>query len=225
MTNMAERKRINRGKKEGRKRPGNFRGDEVKRGNYSRERGVRSYPIDEDVLSRKGWGNTGVVGESASMFDLKTSTYVITRGGKERAISVRSGYGFFIPSFKKATSIQQINTVVEAGLPSKELEEIVQYLGLKTSEIARAADVSVSTVSRWEPDTRIGVSGSSQFFRIDEVIRKGVDVFGGLDEFSAWLRSPNLALGNVLPSTLLQSQIGVELVDEALDALHFGSVM
>lgn len=149
----------------------------------------------------------------------------VTRAGKRRDYSVRRGYGYFIPSLRKAGNLLRVNEVVETGMTSREVEPIIKYLDLKVPDIARAASVSPSTVSRWKADSSIGVPGSNQFFRMDEVIRKGVEVFGGLEEFRGWLRAPNLALGNAVPATLITSQIGVELVDEALDALHYGNVM
>lgn len=149
----------------------------------------------------------------------------VTRGGRQKRYDLRTGYGYFIPAVKKAENLAQISELVEEGLPYKQMARLVEYLDMTVPDIAKAASVSASTVSRWTADTPIGAPGSSQFFRIDEVIRKGVEVFGGLDELKVWLKSPNQALGNQTPSKLLLSQIGLELVDEALDALHYGNVM
>lgn len=151
--------------------------------------------------------------------------FKVTRGGKHTSYPVQRGYGYFIPSLRKAENLTQVASVIEAGIPSKEIQPIVEYLDLKIPEVAKAAAVSSSTVSRWEANTSIGVPGSSQFYKIDEIIKKGVDLFGGLDELKNWLTLPNIALGNVAPVSLLPSLIGIDLVDEALDALHYGNVM
>ena len=153
------------------------------------------------------------------------NSFKVNREGKQKVYDIYTGYGYFIASLKKAENLVQVSEVVENGIPSKEVEPIIEYLDLKVPEIARAAAVSPSTVSRWKADTSIGISGSNQFFRIDQVIRKGVDLFGGPEEFKGWLHSPNLALGNNVPAKLLTSSIGVDMVDEALDALHYGNVM
>jgi len=157
--------------------------------------------------------------------DQQPSSFRVTRGGKQKNYAIQTGFGYFIPSLKRAENLAQVNDLVEAGIRSKEVEPIIEYLDLKVPEIARAAAVSPSTVSRWKGDSSIGVPGSNQFFRIDEVIRKGVDLFGGPDEFKDWLHSANLALGNKSPAKLITSNIGVEMIDEALDALHYGNVM
>lgn len=171
---------------------------------------------------------SAAVGEAAAGYKTgfeKPVVFKISRGGRQREYNIKPGFGYFIISFRKATNIKQISAVVDTGIPKKEIEPVVDYLGFKVPEIAKAAAVSASTVSRWEPETSIGVAGTNQFFKIDEIIKKGVELFGGPAEFKTWLDSPNIALGNQVPAQILTSQIGVGLVDEALDALHFGTVM
>ncbi len=152
-------------------------------------------------------------------------SFQITRAGRQKKYEIRTGYGYFIPSLKNASNLVQVSELVEKGIPSNEISSIVHFLDFRVSEIAKATSVSPSTVSRWEPDTAIGAPGSHQFFKIDQLIRKGVDLFGGLEEFRGWLQSPNMALGNSVPAKLLTSMIGLELVDEALEALQYGNVM
>jgi putative toxin-antitoxin system antitoxin component (TIGR02293 family) len=151
--------------------------------------------------------------------------FKVTYGGKHRRYAIKSGFGYFIPSLRKAENLRQVNEVVENGITSAEVKDIVEYLDLKVAEVAKVASVSPSTVSRWKSNSSIGVPGSNQFFRIDELIRKGVDLFGSPAELKDWLNNPNMALGNAVPAKLLTSQIGTELVDEALEALHYGNVM
>lgn len=151
----------------------------------------------------------------------------VIRNGKKSVVSVKTGYGYMVPSFTKAGSLVEISTLVENenGIPSSEIEFLVDYLELNVPEIAKAADVSTSTVSRWKTNSRIGKSGAAQFFKIDEVVKKGVDVFGNLTDFKRWLNSPNMALGNVTPISLITSPIGVDRVDASLDALIYGDVL
>jgi putative toxin-antitoxin system antitoxin component (TIGR02293 family) len=151
----------------------------------------------------------------------------VIRNGKKYVVSVKTGYGYMVPSFTKAGSLVEISTLVENenGIPSSEIAFLVDYLDLNVPEIAKAADVSTSTVSRWKTTSHIGKSGAAQFFKMDEVVKKGVDVFGNLTDFKRWLDSPNMALGNVTPKSLITSPIGVDRVDASLDALNYGNVI
>ena len=156
---------------------------------------------------------------------MPSQSFKVSRGGQEKEYAISTGYGYFIPSFRKAENMLQVAKIVEEGLESAEIVPILDYLGFKVPDVAKAAAVSASTVSRWHPTSSIGVPGSNQFFRIDQIIRKGVDLFGDLEDLKGWLQSPNLALGNAVPAKLITTAIGVELVEEALDALHYGNVM
>ena len=95
--------------------------------------------------------------------------FKVTRGGKQKNYEVTPRFGYFIRSLKGTENLSQVNALVENGIASKEIQPIIEYLELKVPDIAKAAAVSPSTVSRWKADTSIGVAGSNQFFRIDEV--------------------------------------------------------
>lgn len=153
------------------------------------------------------------------------STFKVSRSGQLKSYEVPSGYGYFVPAFTKAKGMDEVGELLDKNLLSEDILPIIDFLGFKIQDIAKAASVSPSTVSRWESKSPIGTPGSNQFFKIDEVIKKGVDLFGNTTHLKQWLDSPNMALGNEAPIKNLTSMIGLEMVDEALDALHFGNVM
>ena len=152
-------------------------------------------------------------------------SFQVSLSGNQKSYNIPRGYGYFVPAFTKAKAMTEVGELLDKNLRSEEISPIIDFLGLKINEIAKAASVSPSTVSRWDSKSPIGTPGSYQFFKIDEVIKKGVDLFGNTADLKQWLDSPNMALGNKAPIKLITSMIGLELVDEALDALHFGNVM
>lgn len=154
-----------------------------------------------------------------------STSFQVKRSGQSKSYHIPSGYGYFVPAFTKAGSMAEVGDILDQNLLSEDISPIVDFLDLKIQEIAKAASVSPSTVSRWDNKSPIGTPGSYQFFKIDEVIKKGVELFGTPAHLKQWLDSPNMALGNETPIKLITSMIGLELVDEALDALHFGNVM
>jgi putative toxin-antitoxin system antitoxin component (TIGR02293 family) len=195
-----------------------------------RKRGVeapkKAHAAQEDFLAGRKSSRSIAEIERSIPREQRIEMEVI-RNGKKSLVSVKTGYGYMVPSFTRAGSLVEISTLVENenGIPSSEIEFLVDYLDLNVPEIAKAADVSTSTVSRWKTNSRIGKSGAAQFFKIDEVVKKGVDVFGNLTDFKRWLNSPNMALGNVTPISLITSPIGVDRVDASLDALNYGDVL
>ena len=155
----------------------------------------------------------------------ESHSFKVKRAGKENIHTVISGFGHFIPSLKKVRNMAQVDSILSNGLPYREVEPIIEYLHFTIPDIARAASVSTSTVSRWSSQSSIGIPGAIQFFKIDQLIKKGLELFGSPTQLRIWLQAPCLALGNAVPTELLISPLSIELVDEALDALHYGNVM
>lgn len=167
---------------------------------------------------------TSMVNDFQVSYD-SPKTFIVHRGGKKTDYSVQSGYGHFLKSLKSSNSLVEVGALLDRNLTFAEITDIIEYMEMKMVDVAKSASVSPSTVSRWTADTPIGTPGSYQFFKMDEAIKKGVEYFGNPTRLKSWLTSPNLALGQVRPADLMVSMTGIELVHEAIDALHFGNVL
>ncbi|SHM85297.1 putative toxin-antitoxin system antitoxin component, TIGR02293 family [Cyclobacterium lianum] len=154
-----------------------------------------------------------------------TDTFVVKKGDQQVSYEVRNGYGYYLNGFKSAKSLAEVAGKLEDKLTYAEISPIIDFLDLKMVDLAKAAAVSQSTVSRWSADSKIGIPGSYQFFKIDEVIKKGMEIFGRESSLKSWMNTPNMALGQVKPRDLLVSMTGIDLAHEAIDALQFGNVM
>lgn len=60
---------------------------------------------------------------------------------------------------------------------------------------------------------------------VDEIIAKGVRIFGNEVLLKEWLDSTNDALGGSKPVDLLMDPYGVIQVEEAIDALSWGNYL
>lgn len=101
---------------------------------------------------------------------------------------------------------------------------VLEFLNFNQGQRAKFLDVNPSTVSRWKSsDGKLGVLSSKIVYEVDEIIEKGLSVFGSEEKFVDWLESDNYALGNAKPKEMLQDPNGLELVEEALDALAWGN--
>jgi putative toxin-antitoxin system antitoxin component (TIGR02293 family) len=154
-----------------------------------------------------------------------SDTFVVRRGDDRVSYEVKRGYGYFLVSLRDVHSMFDVAAHLEKNLTFAEISPIVDFLELKMVDVAKAAAVSPSTVSRWSAASLIGTPGSYQFFKIDEAIRKGMEVFGQQSHFKSWLHTPNLSLGQSKPVDLMLSMAGIELVHEAVDALHYGNFL
>lgn len=109
------------------------------------------------------------------------------------------------------------------ALNYQQILPIIDFFEYKQKDVAQFLDVDSSTISRWKTKgTDIGALRTKAILDVDEIIAKGVRVFGSEDSFKEWLNTTNHALGDQKPIELLKNPYGVEMVEEAIDALSWG---
>lgn len=146
-----------------------------------------------------------------------------SKGNIIGSIKVDIPKSHFIKSVSKPTSRAQQSKKI---LAFEEVKPMFRYLGYSQQEVAQVLEVNPSTLSRWdknEKSTPIGKLRSKTLFDIDHIIAKGVRIFGSEDNFKNWLNTTNYALGDVKPIELLKDPYGVELVDNAIEAMSWGN--
>lgn len=100
------------------------------------------------------------------------------------------------------------------------------YLGYSQKEVAEVLEIDTSTISRWnklQKDELLGKFQSKAIRHIDEIIAKGIKIFGSEENFKVWLNTPNYGLGEIKPIELLKDPYEIELVDNALEAMSWGN--
>lgn len=135
-------------------------------------------------------------------------------------------YGTFIATGRKAKDYNDLNQLIGSdGLTMGAVRPLMNYLGLSTDRAAALMGVSSRTIARWDDASTIGVLASKTLLELDRLTKKGIDVFGNAELFKSWLQQSNVALGDVAPIQLLTEPYGLELIEDALEALEYGSVM
>ena len=59
----------------------------------------------------------------------------------------------------------------------------------------------------------------------DDVLKRASEVFGSNEKAMLWLTSANLALGGVIPMSLMDSEVGTQKVMDALGRIENGIFM
>ena len=62
----------------------------------------------------------------------------------------------------------------------------------------------------------------SSIMQIEILHSKGEEVFGSRENFSTWLETENLALGNIIPRDLLKNSFGINLLMDELVRIEHG---
>ena len=107
-----------------------------------------------------------------------------------------------------------------------QIKPLLSFLGYNQEDSSILLEANASTLSRWknsETPVDIGKLRSKVILDIDEIIAKGVRVFGSEALFQEWLNTSNYALGDVKPVDLLKDVYSIELVEDAIDAISWGS--
>lgn len=128
--------------------------------------------------------------------------------------------------FRRKSSI--VVATAQGVLSYSEVQPVFHFLGYSQKEDAEALDLNASTLSRWkktEKNEPLGKLQSKFISDIDEVIAKGVKLFGTEEDFKVWLNTPNYALGDVKPIELLKNPYEIEIVDNAIEAMSWGNLM
>lgn len=147
-------------------------------------------------------------------------------GGEAHVMEPEAPYGAFITSAKNARNFRDLNKMIGfEGLKLRSVRSLVEYLELQKDKFAALMGVSTRTLARWDSDTPIGPMASKKLLEIDKLTKKGVAVFGNTELFKSWLQQPNIALGGSSPIDLLTEPYGLELVEDAIEAMDYGNVM
>lgn len=103
---------------------------------------------------------------------------------------------------------------IRNGIPHALFQMIQESSPFNEAEWAEILDCSQKSLQRYksEPDFRFKSIHSEKIIAMAEVTKAGVDVFGSMEAFKAWLHTPSFALGNETPMELLKDSYGKELV-------------
>lgn len=113
-----------------------------------------------------------------------------------------------------------------ASLDFKETSVLFDFLEYTQSDIADLLEVDPSTLFRWKKeDRKLTKVLTKNLLEMDQIIAKGIRIFGSEALLSEWLHTPNLSLGHQKPSVLLKNPYGIELVDQALEAISWGNIL
>lgn len=97
------------------------------------------------------------------------------------------------------------------------IKQIVRLSKLSVLDLISLLPISIDTYKR---KLTFNPPVTERVLEIEEVYRKGLDVFG--DSFYQWMLSENIALGNVAPKTLLKNSFGTRLLLDEIGRVEYG---
>lgn len=118
--------------------------------------------------------------------------------------------------FDELKSDKKSNEILErfiriSSIPNKFLAEKVFEISAKTLYSYRHSEKNLP------------IRINEQILKLEELYKKGKELFESSEEFNKWLKSESYGLGNTKPIDMINSITGIDLVYEELVRIEFGA--
>ena len=113
-----------------------------------------------------------------------------------------------------------------AGVSSKIFSELVEMSGISKRFLAEEVfDISLKTMMRYQKDNKkLNPRNSEIALKLMNLFRKGIEIFGTMISFMSWLNKEAYGLGDKLPINLMNTNTGIDLIEEELIRIEFGAL-
>ncbi|HQK36232.1 MAG: type II toxin-antitoxin system Xre/ParS family antitoxin [Bacteroidales bacterium] len=128
-------------------------------------------------------------------------------------------YGYSLDDSNTLSLIQ----LARKGIAYQLFYRFARSVSLTMQEWSSFLHVSERTLQRYSKENRpFAPDQSEKILEIALLYKKGIAVFGSREKFDIWLTTKNIALGGIMPKTLLDSSLGIHLVNDELSRLEQG---
>jgi putative toxin-antitoxin system antitoxin component (TIGR02293 family) len=113
--------------------------------------------------------------------------------------------------------------VIRSGVRARVVDDMVEYLDVPKNVIFGVLHTPESTAHKLIKENRtLDSAASERVVRVADITRMAEQTFGGRDAAIRWLKSANLALGNVTPLSMLDTEPGAIEVRRILSSINYG---
>lgn len=108
------------------------------------------------------------------------------------------------------------------GVYKRQVKRLAGVLCLNSATLAAMLAITPRTIQRQPEEKRFDRTVSERAVKLAMLAVRGIRVLGDQNEFCSWLQTPNVALGNRTPVSLLTSVIGMGMVEDVLGRIEHG---
>lgn len=142
---------------------------------------------------------------------------------KKNMDDVNDGYTAYLTIEKQDTF--SLLSSVRNGVKYLFFSRIAGELSFTMKEWSDFLHLSERTLQRYKKENRsFDPVYSERILEIALLYKKGVALFGDSKTFDQWLEIKNLTLGGVSPKTLLDTNLGIQLVRDELQKIETGTL-
>ena len=108
------------------------------------------------------------------------------------------------------------------GLPKRLLLSLAKRISLTIQEFADIMHISERTLQRYDDDAIIKTEYAEKAVELARLYTRGEEVFGSLDKFKTWMKTPLHVFKGETPVSLLDSSVGFDMVFKELGRIEHG---
>lgn len=108
------------------------------------------------------------------------------------------------------------------GLPKRAILALAKKISFPIQELAKVMHISERTFQRFDEKELVKPEYSEKAIELAKLYIKGEEVFGSLERFKIWMKTPSVFFRNQTPLSLLDTSIGFSLVKEELGRIEHG---
>jgi len=122
----------------------------------------------------------------------------------------------------KSSSDYDILSLTRQGLPKNVLLSLAKKISLTIQELANIMHISERTLQRYEDDAIIKTEYSEKAVELARLYARGEEVFGSMDKFKQWMKSPAYVFKGEAPVSLLDTAFGFDMIFKELGRIEHG---
>lgn len=108
------------------------------------------------------------------------------------------------------------------GLPKNLLMAFAKKISLTLQEFANIMHISERTLQRYDDTEIIKTEYAEKAVALARLYTRGEEVFGSLDKFKTWMKTPLYVFKGEAPVSLLDTSIGFDIVFKELGRIEHG---
>ncbi|MDB5152108.1 MAG: hypothetical protein JWR54_859 [Mucilaginibacter sp.] len=132
--------------------------------------------------------------------------------------------GLFAGSSKQYNSITDFDMLqlTRNGLRKRLLLSLAKKISLTIQELADIMHISERTLQRYDDDAIVKVEYAEKAVELARLYTRGEEVFGSLDKFKIWMKTPLHVFKGEAPVSLLDTSVGFDMVFKELGRIEHG---
>jgi putative toxin-antitoxin system antitoxin component (TIGR02293 family) len=108
------------------------------------------------------------------------------------------------------------------GFPKRVILSLAKKISLTIQELSDILHISERTLQRYDDEAIIKTEYAEKAVELARLYTRGEEVFGSLDKFKAWMKTPLHAFKGETPVSLLDTSIGFDMIFKELGRIEHG---